>query len=89
MHSWSGRPPGTKRGGKLPGIRYLTDELANQIKAGLLGEAVEARLTVRQAAPGTSIRDDHVELVLEEIAIGPVETSRLGTPMFDEPGDED
>ncbi len=55
--------------------------MEDAIKEGLIGEPVEAVLLIRQPKPKLSIDPEHVELVVEAIAHGPTEESRLGSTL--------
>lgn len=85
LHEWSARPPGVSKG-KRPRViaLYESKEIENQIKQGLVGESVEARLVIRQPVPGTSIDPEQYDLVLIDISEGPAEDSVLGESMIDD-----
>lgn len=68
---------------------YETREIEDQIKVGLIGEPVEARLMIRQPVPGTSIEFDRYDLVLMEIKRGPTEESILGKSLLDDTLDDE
>jgi hypothetical protein len=82
LHGWSARPPRVGRNQRV--IAYYEDpELEDVIKAGLIGESVEAKLKIRQPRPGTSIDPERFELVLSEIKNGPPE-GELTASMFED-----
>jgi hypothetical protein len=86
LHSWSAHPParhGVRRKSVI--AAYETKQVEDSIKAGLIGEPVQALLTVRQPMLGLSIDPEHVELVVSAIESGPTEESRLGPSFLDEP----
>ena len=68
---------------------YVDREVEAAIKAGLIGERVEAVLQIRQHQPGMSIDPEHVELIVIHIERGPTEESRLGISFLDEGSDEE
>jgi len=83
LHSWSSRPPGDHRSRKLI-ARYESSAVEDQIKAGLVGEPVEARLTVREPVPGASLEPERFQLVVDDLIPGPPEDSILGSGLLDE-----
>ena len=86
LHDWSARPPRRQRGARVLAA-YDKTEVADAIKAGLIGEPVEARLLVRHAVPLTTIDPERVQLIVDHIESGPSEDSRLG-PRLVEDDDE-
>lgn len=79
LHDWSAKPPSRHRRGMKVLASYGARQVEEAIKNdGLIGEPVEARLIIRQPQPGTSIDPGRVELVVDKIASGPDEKSRLG-----------
>jgi hypothetical protein len=87
LHSWSALPPKAKKGGRVTGVVYEEPEVEAKIKAGLLGESVQAKLWIRTFQIGTTVDPEGFELVLGDIAAGPGEDARVGDPMFDDDGD--
>lgn len=83
LHSWSAKPPGSTS--KRPRViaLYESPEVESQIKAGLVGESVEAGLVIRLPVPGSTFEPERFDLVLERIGSGPTEESALGEQVFD------
>jgi hypothetical protein len=80
---WSGRPPGDRSKQRL--IAFYEDPAVEQrIKAGLVGESVEAHLLIRQPVPGASIEPERFDLILADLGRGPPGDALLGPGFFDE-----
>jgi len=62
---------------------YASSPLEATIKAGLIGEPVQATLTLRQPQPGTSLTPHDYEVTLVRIGHGPPESSHLPRVMFE------
>jgi hypothetical protein len=89
LHYWSAKPPsrhGVSR--RVVLASYRDREVEDAIKQGLIGEPVEAVLSVRQPKLGLSIDPEHVELVVTGISRGPTEDSRLGPNIIIENDDD-
>ncbi|HEX8743598.1 MAG TPA: hypothetical protein VF712_10735 [Thermoleophilaceae bacterium] len=81
LHSWSTRPPGDKSKTRLIAF-YEKRSVEAEIKEGLIGEPVTAKLLIRQPLPGTTIEPERFDLVLDDLEPGPPEDDRMG--LFEE-----
>lgn len=86
LHSWSARPPGVRSRKLL--ANYEARRVEEQIKDGLVGESVEARLSVREPIPGASLELERFRLVVENLKLGPHEDSILGPGLLEDDDEE-
>lgn len=82
LFDWSARPP-QHRGERII-VSYEDPNVEAQIKAGLIGEPVVARLLLREPVPGTGVVLETPPPVLRDIQLGPREESRLGLGRLDD-----
>jgi len=84
LHRWSKLPNDPYRRRIL--AYYSSRDVAESIKAGLVGEPVRAHLSLRTPAPGASIEPNRVDLILESLEAGPPEDTRVS--FFEDDDDE-
>ena len=87
LHSWSARLPHDPSRKRIIAA-YVTDEVREAIKTGLVGEPVSAKLTLRQPIAGRSLVLQALQPVLSSIGRGPPEELQ-GPGMFDEDDEDD
>lgn len=86
LHHWSARPPGVRSRKLL--AHYEARGVEEQIKDGLVGEPVEARLSISEPIPGASLELERFRLVVEDLKLGPPEDSILGPRLLVDDEDE-
>lgn len=87
LFKWSPKPP-LWSATLLPSYRTL--EVRRAIKDGLIGENVEAVLTIRQPVPGQTLEPDkRPDLIVKSIEPGPGERDGLGDQLDTGTDDED